>query len=244
MDGEHGGSVAAARVAQAAYGLVGAAGASVTKPMRLRPAFCTIADQLGHAPVGHAPCRRAAALRSSGSSCAASSTRCVEGRGVERLVAEVELALRVERHAMNCGASLGCAAVGLGQVELQARGHQRRGDHEDHQQHQHHVDQRRHVDVAHRLRRRRCVRGVRRPSVSSAAPGGGVASTASRAGRARSLRARPRRRRPACRRCCRPARPGIATARPAAVITSASPTGPETRSIVIVPAAEMLTSAW
>jgi hypothetical protein len=36
---------------------------------------------------------------------------------------------------------------------------------------------------------------------------------------------------------------GIATARPAAVITSASPTGPETRSIVIVPAAEMLISA-
>jgi hypothetical protein len=75
-----------------------------------------------------------------------------EGRGIDRLLAEEELACRIDGHRDELRRVGGLCGVGLRQVELQARGHQRRGDHEDDQQHQHDVDQRRHVDVTHRLR--------------------------------------------------------------------------------------------
>src|SRR6185369_12015024 len=148
-------------------------------------------------------------------------------------------AVAVERDADEERRVARLRGVGARQVELEARRHQRRGDHEDDEQHQHDVDQRRHVDVAHRLRAGVALEAAERHGQAA----GPVATIISR------------------RSCAKPSSSaslaatrlpntlyastaGIATARPAAVMTSDSPTGPETRSIVIVPAAEMLTSAW
>ena len=74
----------------------------------------------------------------------------LEGGGVQHLVAQAQGAVGGDRHRQEAGRVTGRGGLALGQVQAQRGGHQRGGDHEDHQQHQHHVDQRGHVDLAHR----------------------------------------------------------------------------------------------
>ena len=75
-----------------------------------------------------------------------------KGRSIELLVGHEKPPLRIDRNRHERRRVAGARRIGLGQVKPQAAAHQRCGDDEDHQQHQHHIDQRRHVDVAHRPR--------------------------------------------------------------------------------------------
>src|SRR4051794_13017023 len=143
---------------------------------------------------------------------------------------------------------------GLWQVELDGVREQWRRDDEDDEQDQHHVDQRDHIDLCHRRGVGRLpetaeghaqaplvagLSGITAPGLAIEEP---VVSTAKRSCAYESSLGSTRR--------FERTKPlyastaGIATARPSAVMISASPTGPATLSSVPWPETPMLTSAW
>jgi len=69
-----------------------------------------------------------------------------------RLVVPEQRAARVDRQRDGLRLLGRCGGRGHRQVEADRVREQRRGDDEDDQQHQHDVDQRRRVDLGHRLR--------------------------------------------------------------------------------------------
>ncbi|ABA48399.1 hypothetical protein BURPS1710b_3452 [Burkholderia pseudomallei 1710b] len=73
--------------------------------------------------------------------------------GRDRRVVPVQLARRVDRHRDRLRRLARGRGRDLRQIEPDRMRQERRGDDEDDEQHEHHVDERRHVDVRHRLRR-------------------------------------------------------------------------------------------